>query len=134
MKTSKFGRKIHGDNAKLKKGLKRHGWGLHVGTWKMGGWGLIAPEMLHVSVGDRFQGSCLEAHVSWCAISNGQNEHLATIETRHVYVPVCSGPRYPSWKPPVLGRLEANDTFTICHGNNVWSNIFLFWVLGQFWV
>jgi hypothetical protein len=28
----------------------------------------ITPEMLHVSVGGRFQGSCLEAHVSWCVI------------------------------------------------------------------
>ncbi len=26
MKTSKFGGKIHDDNAKLKKGLKCHGW------------------------------------------------------------------------------------------------------------
>jgi len=34
-----FGKKIHGDDVKLKKGLKCHGWGLHGGTWKMGGWG-----------------------------------------------------------------------------------------------
>jgi hypothetical protein len=44
MKTSKFDRKIHGDDAKLKKGLKHHGWvmgygwGSNGGTWKMGGW------------------------------------------------------------------------------------------------
>jgi hypothetical protein len=107
MKTSKFNRKIYGDNAKLKKGLNHHGSRLHVGTWKMGGWGLnIAPEMLHVLVDDRFQGSCLEAHVSWCAISNGQNEHLTAIETRHVYVPVCSGPRYPCVETRVGAALK----------------------------
>ncbi len=46
-------------HGKIAKGLKRHGWvmghgwGLHGGTWKMGGWGQnIALEMLHVSVGN----------------------------------------------------------------------------------
>jgi hypothetical protein len=39
MKMSKFNRKIHGDNLKLKKGLNHHGWGSYIGgTWKMGGW------------------------------------------------------------------------------------------------
>jgi hypothetical protein len=27
-------------------------------------------ETWHVSVGGRFQGSCFEAHVSWCVVSN----------------------------------------------------------------
>jgi hypothetical protein len=36
MKMLKFGRKIHDDDVKLKKGLNHHGWGLHGGTWKMG--------------------------------------------------------------------------------------------------
>jgi hypothetical protein len=77
MKTSKSSRKIHGDDARLKKGLKRHGWvmghgwRLHGGTWKMGRWGRnIATQMLHVSVGGKFQGSCMEAHVLWCVIFN----------------------------------------------------------------
>jgi hypothetical protein len=55
MNMSKFDRKIHDDDVKLKKGLKYHGWvmghgwGSHGGTWKMGGWGRnIAPKMLHV--------------------------------------------------------------------------------------
>jgi hypothetical protein len=44
MKTSKFDRKIHGNDATLKKGLKchgwfmGHGWGSRGGTWKMGVW------------------------------------------------------------------------------------------------
>jgi hypothetical protein len=46
MKTSEFNKKIHGDNAKLKKSLKCHG-------WVMGhGWGQnITLETLHVLVG-----------------------------------------------------------------------------------
>jgi hypothetical protein len=45
MKTLEFNKKIHGDNERLKKGLKchgwvmGHGWGSHGGTWKMGCWG-----------------------------------------------------------------------------------------------
>jgi hypothetical protein len=57
MKTLKFGKKIHDDDAKLKNGLKHHGWVMwhgwqsHGGTWKMGGWGKnIAPETVHVSM------------------------------------------------------------------------------------
>ncbi len=37
MKMSEFDRRKHDDNAKLKKGLKHHGWGSDEGTWKMGG-------------------------------------------------------------------------------------------------
>jgi hypothetical protein len=41
------------ESRKVEKNLKHHGWGLHGGTWKMGGWGRnIALEMLHVSVGN----------------------------------------------------------------------------------
>ncbi len=45
MKTLEFDEKIHEDDTKLKKVLKRHGWvmghewGLHGGTRKMGAWG-----------------------------------------------------------------------------------------------
>jgi hypothetical protein len=58
MKMSKFGKKIHGDNAKLKKGLKHlgwvmgHGWASHGGTWKMGGRAQnIALKTLHPLMG-----------------------------------------------------------------------------------
>ncbi len=37
MKMSKFNKKKHINNTKLKKGLKHHGWGSDEGTWKMGG-------------------------------------------------------------------------------------------------
>jgi hypothetical protein len=36
MKTSKFGRKIHDNDAKLKKGLKRHGWVMGLDGDRMG--------------------------------------------------------------------------------------------------
>jgi hypothetical protein len=107
MKTLEFSRKIRNDNAKLKKGLKRHEWELHERTWKMGRWSLnIAPEMLHVSVGGRFRGSCLEAHVLWCAISAGQNEHWVAIETRHVYVSICFRPLLPMCGNPCQAALQ----------------------------
>jgi hypothetical protein len=54
---------------KVEKGLKchgsimGHGWGLHMGTWKMGAWGQnIAPKILHVLVGNMFQGLELPKH------------------------------------------------------------------------
>jgi hypothetical protein len=58
MKMLEFDKKIHDDDAKLKKGLNfhgwvmGHGWGLHGGTWKMGGWDRnIAFETCNVSMG-----------------------------------------------------------------------------------
>jgi hypothetical protein len=81
----------------------------------MSRWGQnIAPEMLHVSMGGRFQGSCLEAYVSIC---------------------FRQGPAARAWKP-VPGCLEASDAFTTYHRNNIglWSGIFLLWVSGRFWV
>jgi hypothetical protein len=72
MNMSKFDKKKHGNDAKLKKGLKHHGWvtghgwGLHGGTWKMGGWGPnIAPKMLHVS---RAQATQTSKHAVGCPL------------------------------------------------------------------
>jgi hypothetical protein len=72
MNMSKFDKKKHGNDAKLKKGLKHHGWvtwhgwGLHGGTWKMGGWGRnIAPKMLHVS---RAQATQTSKHAVGCPL------------------------------------------------------------------
>jgi hypothetical protein len=67
MKMLKCKRKIHDNDAKLKKGLNHHGWGLHGGTWNMSRWGRnITPE-----TGSR------AGPVSKCTPSN-------TIKTSHV--------------------------------------------------
>jgi hypothetical protein len=49
------------ESRKVEKNLKHHGWGLHGGTWKMGGWGRnIALEMLTCFGGKCFGGlGCL---------------------------------------------------------------------------
>jgi hypothetical protein len=48
-----------------------HGWGLHGGTWKMGGWGQnIALEMLHVFRWEMFWGLRLLRHQNTCRVAH----------------------------------------------------------------
>jgi hypothetical protein len=93
------------------KGLKCHGWGLHGGTWKMGAWGWnIVFETFHVLVGDMFQGLRLSRHWNTCWAAH-QNLTCSVL--------VCFGSHDArAWKP-ALGRLKANNTFTICQGHDV---------------
>jgi len=124
-----------------------HGWGSHGETWKMGTWGRnIALETLHVlvsgmfhflgclgiethvkllaktwhvSVGGRFQVLGFEDHVQNVRFLIRWNWRHATAKTWHVYALVCLGARVAhAWKP-MLGHLEANNTFTTCCWNNI---------------
>ncbi len=132
----------------LKKGLKHHGWvmghgwGLHGGTWNMGGWdqnivtrfdvicfeGWGCPGIKkHIGPPDMFWWvvglKVLVLRFMFCGaqFSASWNEHWTAIET-HVSVSIWSKALAArAWKL-VLGRFEVNNTFMTCFSNNVRPN------------
>ncbi len=126
-----------------------HGWGLHGGTWKIGGWvqnianvlGWYDSRARATRASKHRPGQLLKLDMFqwvvgfevqvWWVISRGtrlltsRNERWTATHTRHVFMSVCSGACAARVWELMLIRLKASNAFMTCRWNNARVKIYV---------